>query len=206
MALCQPYAPKLAGIETLHYQPARMSSQHTHHYIRSAETHTLNGQAVVKMLLKLKLTGYQPDIVMAHVSWGEALYVKDVFPQTKLIGFFEFYYRAYGADIDFDPEFPQVFDDVLKIRSKNITHLLSLEAVDAGVCPTSWQKNTHPKEFQYKLNLIHEGIHTELAKPNDKASYKLPNGVTLYVKDEVITYVTRNLEPYRGFHQWMRAV
>jgi glycosyltransferase involved in cell wall biosynthesis len=96
-------------------------------------------------------------------------------------------------------------DDVLRIRSKNTNHLLSLEAVDAGICPTQWQKSTHPQEFQYKLHLIHEGIYTDVAKPNSAAQYKLPNGTTLTAKDEVITYVGRNLEPYRGFHQLMRA-
>lgn len=204
-ALCQPHAPKLAGIETHTYTPARKPSPNTHHYNRGLEAHTLNGQAVFNVLLQLKKTGYQPDIVLVHTGWGEALYVKDVFPQTKLIGFFEFYYRALGQDTDFDTEFPQTIDDVLRIRNKNTIHLLSLEAVDVGVCPTQWQKDTHPKEFQHKLQLIHEGIHTELAKPNSKATYQLPNGTKLTAKDEVITYVGRNLEPYRGFHQLMRA-
>jgi len=204
--ICQPHAPKLAGIEILEYQPARNPSPNTHHYNRGLEAHTLNGQAVVKELLKLKQSGFQPDIVVAHTAWGEALYVKDVFPQTKLIGFFEFYYTAFGRDTDFDPEFPQVLDDVLRIRNKNTTHLLSLEAADIGICPTQFQKDTFPQAFQYKLNFVHEGINTELAKPNDKASYQLPNGAILTAKDEVITYVSRNLEPYRGFHQFMRAV
>lgn len=146
-AICQSSAPKLKGIETFEYIPSRKPSPNSHHYNRGLEAHTLNGQAVLNILLKLKVSGYQPDIVVAHTGWGEALYVKDVFPQTKLIGFFEFYYKAYGLDTDFDPEFPQTLDDVLRIRNKNTTHLLSLEAVDAGVCPTQWQKDTHPKEF-----------------------------------------------------------
>ena len=205
-AICQAQAPTLAGIDTIRYQPARAASPHTHHYNRPLESHTLNAQAVCKLLLDLKASGYQPDIVLAHTGWGEALYVKDVFPNSKLIGFFEFYYHARGADTDFDPEFPQTLDDVLRIRNKNATHLLSLEVVDAGVCPTQWQKSTFPTEFQHKMHLIHEGIHTELAKPNNKAAYQLANGITLTAKDEVIAYVARNLEPYRGFHQFMRAV
>ncbi len=206
IALCQPHAPKMKDIKTFHYQPKRTSSPHTHHYVRPVEGHILNGQAVAQVLLQLKQSGFIPDIVLAHTGWGEALYVKDVFPNTKLIGFFEFYYHAYGTDTDFDPEFPQTLDDVLRIRSKNLTHLLSLEAVDLGICPTLWQKNTHPKEFHYKLHQIHEGINTELAIPNIKATFQLPNGKTLSKSDEVVTYVARNLEPYRGFHSLMRAV
>lgn len=205
-AICQPQAPKLVGIETLEYRPARTASANTHHYNRGLEAHTLNGQAVAKVLLQLKEAGYQPDIVVAHAGWGEALYVKDVFPQTKLIGFFEFYYQAHGADTDFDPEFPQTLDDVLRVRNKNATQLLSLEAVDIGICPTAWQKSTFPQEFQHKLHLIHEGVSTEVAKPAYKATYQLPSGKMLTANDEVITYVARNLEPYRGFHTLMRAV
>jgi glycosyltransferase involved in cell wall biosynthesis len=206
MALCQNNAPSIAGIKTIKYQPSRSANTDTHHYVRPAESHVLNGQAVAKVLMQLKQAGFIPDIIVTHTGWGEALYVKDVFPDSKLIGFFEFYYQAHGADTDFDPEFPQTFDDVLRIRTKNITHLLSLEAVNAGICPTQWQKNTHPKEFQYKLHLIHEGINTDLAVPNAEAVYQLPNGKTLSRKDEVITYVARNLEPYRGFHIMMRAI
>lgn len=206
MAMCQPHAPKLAGIHTVEYQPTRRPSKSTHHYNRPLEMHTLNGQAVANELLKLRQSGFQPDIVIAHTAWGEALYVKDVFPQTKLIGFFEFYYHAYGADSNFDPEFPQTFDDVLRIRNKNTTQLLSLEASDIGVCPTRFQKDTFPQEFQHKLHLIHEGINTELAKPNSKVDYQLPNGNTITADDEVVTYVSRNLEPYRGFHHFMYAL
>ncbi len=206
IAICQPHAPKLAGVQVIQYQPSRAPSQHTHHYIRSTELHILNGQAVAKLLFNLKESGFYPDIVVAHTGWGEALYVKDVFPKTKLIGFFEFYYQASGADADFDPEFPNTLDDILRIRTKNITHQLSLEAVDAGICPTEWQKSTHPKEYQHKLHLIHEGINTEVATPKTDAIYYLPNGQTLSRNDEVITYVARNLEPYRGFHIMMRAI
>ncbi len=206
LSICQPYAPKLPQIKAIEYSPARTPTAHTHHYVRPAEGHILNAQAVTKVLMALKQSGFTPDIVLAHTGWGEALYVKDVFPETKLIGFFEFYYRAHGADTDFDPEFPLAFDDLLRIRTKNITHLLSLEAVDAGVSPTEWQKSTHPKPFQDKLHLIHEGIHTDVAKPNPNASFQLSNGETLYASDEVITYVGRNLEPYRGFHIVMRAI
>jgi glycosyltransferase involved in cell wall biosynthesis len=206
IAICQPQAPKLKGIKTIEYKPARNVSLRTHHYNRPIEAHTLNGQAVANVLLKLKESGFIPDIVVGHAAWGEILYVKDVFPNSKLIGFLEFYYHAQGVDTDFDPEFPQAFNDALRIRNKNTTHLLSLEAVDKGVCPTNFQKSTFPKVFQHKLHQIHEGINTSLAKPDANANFILPNGIALSVKDEVITFVSRNLEPYRGIHQLMRAV
>lgn len=59
----------------------------------------------------------------------------DVFPDTKLINYLSFY-RAIGADTDFDPEFPTSLDDVLRIRTKNSINLLTLQISDAGVSPT----------------------------------------------------------------------
>lgn len=206
LALCQPQAPKLKGVKTIQYEPARAVSKEVHHYNRPLESHTLNGQAVAKVLLQLKESGFYPDVVLGHAAWGEILYVKDVYPKTKLIGLFEFYYHATGADTDFDPEFPQAFDDLLRIRNKNITHLLSLETADYGVCPMQWQKKTFPEVFQHKLQYLFEGINAEYVKPADNPQYRLSNGDMLTQQDEVITYVSRNLEPYRGIHQFFRAV
>lgn len=205
-AICQPQAPGHPKVlRKLVYQPARKPSAATHHYLRSMEGAVLNGQAVAKVLLQMKKRGYVPDIVIAHPGWGEALYVKDIFPDTPLLSHFEFYYHADGADVNFDPEFPLALDDRLRIRTRNALHLLNLEACDAGISPTQWQKSLHPAQFHSKISVIHEGIDTTLVAPNFGQTFTLPNGTMLTRQQEVITYVARNLEPYRGFHIFMRA-
>lgn len=207
VCICQTQAPGHHLIKNkLIYQPSRQSTAGTHHYLRGMENAVLNGQAVAKILIEIKNQGYIPDIVIAHPGWGEALYVKDIFPTTPLLSHFEFYYHADGADVGFDPEFPLSIDDRLRIRTRNALHLLNLEACDAGISPTQWQKSLHPPEFHSKLSVIHEGIDIDLVTPNSKQTFKLPNGNTLTQEHEVITYVARNLEPYRGFHILMRAV
>lgn len=207
VALAQKGAPGLPDVaDVLIYTPARRPAETTHHYLRGMESAVLNGQAVAKVLLQLRDAGFKPDLVIAHPGWGEALYVKDIFPGTKLIGYFEFYYHAQGADVDFDPEYPTDLNDRLRIRTRNALHLLNLELCDAGVCPTDWQKSLHPMEFQHRLSVIHEGIDTRYVVPSQAPVFILPNGRALSQKDEVITYVSRNLEPYRGFHTFMRAV
>jgi glycosyltransferase involved in cell wall biosynthesis len=57
------------------------------------------------------------------------------------------------------------------------------------------------------ITAIHEGVDTDIARPDTKAWIQLARGgLRLTAKDEVITYVSRSLEPYRGFHIFMRAL
>lgn len=205
-AICQEQAPRLDGVECVAYRPARLPTKGIHPYLVSTEAYVLNGQAVARVLLDMRHRGWIPDVVFAHDGWGEALYVKDIFPQVPLVGFFEFFYRSSGADVGFDPEYPLSLDDSLRLRTRNTIHMLSLEAVDTGIVPTAWQRSVFPPEYFPKLRLIHEGVDTAKAVPDPQAVLELGNGLTLSRRDEVVTYVARNLEPYRGFHIFMRAV
>ncbi len=204
VAICQPQAPRLRAIKTYVYKPDAKTQ--SHHYLSMLEDGVRNGQAVARILLRMKEEGFEPDLVMAHPGWGEALYVKDVFPQAALLNYFEFYYHAEGADCDFDPEFPLDIDGRLRLRTRNALHLLNLQNCDVGVSPTQWQKSVHPPAYHSKIAVIHEGVNSQLVAPKADASFALPDGSTLSRQDEVITYVARNLEPYRGFHHFMRAL
>lgn len=160
----------------------------------------------MRILLDLKSKNYHPDIIIAHPGWGETLYAKDVFPAAKLVHFCEYYYHSKGADAGFDPEFPINDDGVARIRSRNALHLLNLENCDVGVTPTHWQHSLHPAAYQPKIQVIHEGINTDLLGPDPSAVLVLPCGKVIKAGDRVITYVARNLEPYRGFHTFMRSL
>ncbi|MCB5187171.1 glycosyltransferase family 4 protein [Methylobacillus caricis] len=206
LSLCETHAPGMAGVQRLEYKPARAATEGVHAYLAPVEGHVIRGQSVARALLQLKERGYQPDIIVAHMGWGEAIYPKDIYPDTPLLTFFEFFYQTDGADAGFDPEYPLVLDDYLRIRTKNITNLLSLHAADIGISPTAWQRNLYPPEYRDKIRLVHEGINTEAAAPDRSAWVRLGSGLTLTRDDEVITYVSRNLEPYRGFHIFMRAL
>ena len=170
------------------------------------EAATLHGQAAARAMLQLRQSGFTPDVILAHPGWGETLYAKDVFPDARLVHYCEWYYNAEGADLGFDPEFPITFDDRARIRTWNALHTLNLTNCDAAVTPTHWQKSRHPEIFQSKITVQHEGIATHELGPDPAATLKLPKGTVLKAGDPVITYVARNLEPYRGFHIFMRAL
>ncbi len=199
----------LPNIRKIVYKPNREPAGSTHRYIRDTERAILHGQEVARQALNLKNQGFVPDIIIGHPGWGETLYLKDIFADTPLLNFFEFYYHAVGADVGFDPENPSTLDTHCRIRTKNIVQFMGLEAADAGMSPTFWQFQQYPAEYRHKISVIHDGIDTSICQPNPDASIEIRNTdgavTTLRQGEEVVTYVVRNLEPYRGFPQFMRA-
>lgn len=206
-ALGRDTAPGLPGFKHLtRYRLARQVHPGQHPYLRQMEAATLHGQAAVRAMLTLKQQSFTPDVILAHPGWGETLYAKDVFPDARLVHLCEWYYQADGADLNFDPEFPLRLDDRARIRTWNALHTLNLTNCDAGVSPTRWQRSRHPSLFQPKITVQHEGIPSHRLGPDPTAQLKLPTGQVVKAGDPVITYVARNLEPYRGFHWFMRAL
>jgi glycosyltransferase involved in cell wall biosynthesis len=208
--ICQPQAPgireeQFSTVVKSVYRPHRPPAGNGHPYLARVEGAVLNGQAVARCLIDFKKKGFKPDLAFAHIGWGEVLYFRDIFPDVPLIGHCEFYYHGNGADVGFDPEFPATVDDRMRVRTWNMTQLVSLASIDAGVSPTRWQRSLYPPELQRKIRIIHEGINTEAAKPDVAQRLTLPDGTTLTKDMEVVTYTARGLEPYRGFHIFMKA-
>jgi glycosyltransferase involved in cell wall biosynthesis len=195
------------GVQVIPYQVKRSSGREVHPWVSDFEAKVIRGEAAFRHALGLRQKGLQPDVILAHPGWGESLFLKDVWPQAKLAIYAEYYYRSSGGDVGFDPEFP-VRDpgDASRIRVKNINNTLHFELAHAGLSPTQWQASTFPEPFQNKIRVIHDGIDTNLVKPNPQAEFKLPSGQVLTRNDEVITFVNRNLEPYRGYHVFMRCL
>jgi glycosyltransferase involved in cell wall biosynthesis len=196
---------ELPNIGRVVYEVPKEASKETHQYLRRLENAVRYGQQVVRALQGLAAKGFVPDLVIAHPGWGEALYIKDVFPNTRLINFCEFYYHGRGLDVGFDPEDAADLDSVCRARTRNAHLLSSLESCDAGVSPTQWQKSTHPVAFHDKIDVIFDGINPAIVKPIPGA-YVTVGAKTFRRGDKVVTYLARNLEPYRGFRTFMRSI
>ena len=179
----------------------------THQYLRSYEVAIRRGQQVARLLLTMKEKGYSPDIICVHAGWGEALFIKEVFPDAFVLGYFEFFYRTEGADVGFDTEFyKNSLDDNCRIKIRNSLHLVSMEYCDWGLTPTVWQASQLPEGYRPKVSVIHEGVNTETVRPDPQAIFEVNEDLSLSASDQVVTFVNRNLEPYRGFHIFMRAL
>lgn len=190
------------GVRVFHYQPRRASSTDTHPWVGDIETKVIRGEAAALAALAIRDKGFVPDVICAHPGWGEALFLKDVFPNTPMLSFIEFYYKLDGADFGFDPEFAEG-DDVggrCRLRMKNANSLLNLDIADWCVTPTEWQRSTVPARYQARMTVIHDGIDTEKVKPDAKVTMRLArSGLQLRPRDEVITFVNRNMEPTGAF-------
>jgi glycosyltransferase involved in cell wall biosynthesis len=175
---------------------------------REYETSSRRAQAAYRGALQIKALGFQPDVIIGHHGWGELLNLVDAFPGVPLIGYFEFYYRILGTDVNCDPEFPMDQAMFGGVRGKNSTNLLALNLEQYGQTPTKWQHSTYPEWAKKQITIIEEGVDLETCKPDPTAHKKtLTVGkLTVTPKQKLITYVARNLEPYRGFHTIMRAL
>jgi glycosyltransferase involved in cell wall biosynthesis len=203
--ITQPRGTEITGVRKLEYQPlVSEASGQTH--LRELEGGIANGLAVARLCEWLNRDGFVPDIVIGHNGWGEILYVKDVWPQAPLLGYFEFFYRASRSDVDFDPEFPPEADAAVRLRTRNAINLLGLDAADWGQSPTEWQRSQYPKIYRDRIATVHEGVDTAVVKPDPSAHLWLSGGRCLSRNSEILTYSARDLEPYRGFHVFMRAL
>ena len=173
--------PRILGVTTLGYD-------------FHGKNAVARGQKVASGAFQLRKAGFRPDVVFSHIGWGESIFLKDVFPEARHLLYCEFFYRARGADLGFDPEFPATPEKVLRLRVMNAPLLMSLEASDHGVAPTRWQAQQFPEPYKPRITTIHDGIDTDVLAPRGDR------------EEELITYVARNLEPYRGFYVFMRAI
>ncbi|QUS35876.1 glycosyltransferase family 4 protein [Falsirhodobacter algicola] len=165
------------------------------------------GVTVARAARRMRNDGYVPDVIFGHSGWGETLFLKQVWPEARLLIYAEFYYKGEGTDIGFDPEFGTLTFESGLIAQSRAAHLAqSLVHAEAGVAPTHWQAGTFPPSLRRMVKVIHDGVNTSVMKPDPAARFELPDGRVLTPGDEVLTFVNRNLEPYRGYHVFMRAL
>ena len=198
----------IEGVEIYEYLVISPESIQIHPLIKDFETKVRRAESVAKKAKALRSAGFIPDIIIAHSGWGETFFLRDIWPKTKIIAYLEYYYRFEGQDVNFDPEFPVTGDnDRYRIRLKNQAVLQTLDEADGFITPTKWQYKQFPKWSQKRINVIHDGIDMEQCTPNPLASVTLEKkDITLTADDKVVTYVSRGLEPLRGFHQFMRVL
>lgn len=197
----------LANVFKAIFALSRPPKPEIHPYLRNAEKAILQGQAAYRTGLALKEQGFTPDVIYGHAGFGASMYMKDLYPEVPLVGYFEWFYHAHGTDVGFDPAAPTSLDDECRLRTKNMVLLQELYSCDVGVTPTYWQHSQFPLEYRTKLHVLHDGVDTRINRPEPNAKLVLPElKLDLSEAQEIVTYVGRGMEEYRGFPQFMEAV
>lgn len=200
-------APQFDGVQTVVYKSHHQAKEDAYGLSRTWENAAGNGFGAVLALRQLVDKGFTPDIVIGHIGWGEMSFFREVLPDTPMIGFFEYYYSVHGGPVGFDPESPVSEHAPFIMHGHNVVPQVNINVVDVAHSPTYWQRDRFPKHFHDKIYVCHDGIRTDKLKPNKKAKVTLGRiGRPLTRKDEIVTFMSRNLETTRGYHQFMRAV
>ena len=200
-------APTFKGVRTVVYKTHHKASDNAYGLSKTWETAAGNGFGAVNALRQIVADGFTPDIVIGHVGWGELSFFREVLPDTPMIGFFEYFYSVTGGPVGFDPSDTVSDHAPYMMHGHNVVPLVNIEAVDIGHSPTQWQRDRFPASFHDKIYVCHDGIRTDRLTPDKDAEVSLGRiGRPLTAQDEIVTYMARNLETTRGFHQFMRAL
>ena len=205
----------IKGMNNHHYELTRGSSENIHTWAAEFETKMIRAEAAEKKAQELKKNGFIPNVIIGHPGWGETFFLKEVWPDAKLISYVEFYYKTKDSDIDFDRDFSEkilkrdfekyLHFNSLKLTARNAPFLATYSTSDYLIAPTHFQKNLIPDSLRDNVEVIHDGIDTNILKPNSEVTITY-NEKKFTKSDSIITYVSRSLDPYRGFHILMKSL
>nr|WP_114991044.1 glycosyltransferase family 4 protein [Synechococcus sp. UW179A] len=198
------------SVQLLRYQITQGNTENIHPWVLETESKVIRGEACAKAAHRIAQQGFVPDLICAHPGWGESLFLKEIWPTTPILHYQEFYYKSKGFDLDFDPEIQgdaTKWENAAKGFMKNAAVQLSLEISNWNICPTEFQKSSFPGHWQESISAIHDGIDTQIATPNPSAkTLQIDKQILLNPEDKIITFVNRTLEPYRGYHTFIRSI
>jgi glycosyltransferase involved in cell wall biosynthesis len=198
------HAP-LKGVRTLAYRVKDKPAEGLHPFLAPSERAVLNGASAMAGARRLREQGYVPDLVVAHSGWGGGLFVKDIWPEASLIAYCEWYYRGDAEDCRFTRGREATPAESAAAHARNAPMLLDLIACDLAIVPTRFQAAQFPAEFRPKIRVLHDGVDTALHRPGKARGMEL-DGKRFLPGEEIVTYATRGMEPYRGFPTFMRAL
>jgi glycosyltransferase involved in cell wall biosynthesis len=206
--LTEPNPNQIVGVRKVPYRKPDPPPADTHWVAREFEQACRRAEIVARTAASLKGLGFIPDIIMGHHGWGELLNLRDIWPQSPLLGYLEFFYHTEGVDVGFDPEFPNHAADAPRVRAKNAVNLIALNLGAHGQTPTEWQLSTYPAWAHEQISVLREGVDLETCSPAPavrRETLKIGE-FEIGPRDRLVTYVARDLEPYRGFHILMRSL
>jgi glycosyltransferase involved in cell wall biosynthesis len=198
--------PEIPGLRAIRIDTAPGERREAHPFLCRLEEQVLRGLAAYRACAVLRDGGFVPDVMYAHAGSGLGLYLRDAFPEARLLGYFEWFFSGLGSDLDFIDPGAVTAEDLLRRHTTNACALLELVQCHGGVSPTAFQRDQFPPELRTKLTVLHDGVDTAFF---DRAGGTGRDGKPIAgLPDEVelVTYAARGLEPYRGFPEFTEAI
>ena len=208
VAMTMNVAPAFEGIE-VHNAAPTIGTNTQLPWAQDFETKLLRAESAYRKAREIKAGGFEPDVIVGHMGWGDMLFLKDVWPQARLGVYCEYFYGHENSDATFDAEFPMpgdALDQAIRLKLKTLPQRMHFDMANSGLSPTQFQADTYPLPFRDKITVVHDGIDTKALTPPANPQIRLSDGRTFGKGDEIVTFVSRNLEPYRGYHIFMRSL
>ena len=190
-------------IEVLRYSYNKPERSGIHQLTQEVDEWIRRGELVAEAAMGLKQRGWAPDLVLAHPGWGEAMLLRQVFPASPLVVWPELWLKPEHMGLAGQTlAVPQLH--YLRVKDWLVDGAMADAA--AAVLPTQYQASTFPERWQNKIQVIHEGVAPELFEQQRLRSLQLRPDLTLGPEVPVVTFISRNLEPMRGFPLFMKAL
>jgi len=191
-----------AGIRKIQYRTAGGARATNHYCSRTFENAIWSSHGVYDACKAHPHV--RPDLIVGHSGFGSTVFLPELYPDVPIVNYFEYYYHAHGSDLDFRPDVVPGELDRLRSHARNAMILLDLANCRAGYSPTEFQRGLFPAELRSKIDVIFDGIETDV--------YRRRQGIPRRIGDRVIpdstrivTYVSRGFESMRGFDIFMQA-
>jgi len=205
----------VGGINKVEYKVAGGATKQNHFCSRTFENTVWHCDAVYRAMKARP--DIKPDLIVGHSGFGSTLFLRELYPTTPIVNFFEYYYIPHDPDSDMDFRkdlgWPTSELKYLRSRCRNAMILLDLQTCNAAYTPTEFQKSRFPSEYLNKLETIFDGVdrsiyhgYEETLRPAvEQRGIRRVGGVDIPADKRVVTYVSRGFESMRGFDVFMRS-
>ena len=187
------------GVRCIPFRSKSGATAATHYCSRTFENSIWSAHAVYETCQAARL---DPTVIVAHSGFGTSVFLRELY-RCPILNLFEFFYHSQHNDMGFRPDFPSYELDRLRTYARNAMILMDLNACTQGYAPTAWQKSLFPLEWASKIQVLHDGIDTELWRRRPVA--RRIAGEEISADTRIVTYVARGLESMRGFDIFMRV-
>ena len=181
----------LLPVRTWARKPGRVKPKGT-----DIESKVIRAEACANAALQLK----QQDLLNCLVTQaGENYFLKDIWPNVPILMYQGFSTIRVALIMTMELQQEPEWTDCECIRIKTANQLLNLESSTWNITPTEFQRSTYPEAWRNRFMM--ELTQTKHVQKNAE-SVTLQDGTTI----KIVTFVNRNLEPYRGCHSMIRAI